>query len=224
MEPQDPLLEICPKLPKERRENSKQYAAFCDYALMGLGRSQSKLANQYLYRSHTNPPPTKNLGTIKDWSVRFDWQKRVEKWDAHQVAEQSRRQREEEEERRKRINASIMSFVENGIKKCESYSSAIIPIRKEVTGADGQTIIITAAPPSHHKANIDAMRGLIEIYKFTSEDPGIARTDKALTAIADLVRAGLVEPEVLGLAIENYQAIANAISTGLRSPASPDSI
>ncbi|HML22101.1 MAG TPA: hypothetical protein PKD09_10645 [Aggregatilinea sp.] len=77
-------------------ETNKAYAAFMDYCRLGPGRSLAKLLDRYQTETKPGPdlppivPPTKRLATLKDWSGRFDWQKRVEAWDkAQDEAEQA---------------------------------------------------------------------------------------------------------------------------------------
>lgn len=60
-------------------DTSRSYAALCDYAAMGPGRSLEKLCERY--RSDTSTVPTKRLTTLKDWSREDDWQNRVQVYD-----------------------------------------------------------------------------------------------------------------------------------------------
>lgn len=61
-------------------EGKKAYAAFCDYALLGAGRSLASLVKTY--QSYTKPaPPTKHLRTLKGWSSLYQWQNRVTAYD-----------------------------------------------------------------------------------------------------------------------------------------------
>ena len=60
---------------------------------MGPGRSLADLARQYA-ESSQNLPPTRSKATIKDWSVKFDWIKRAELYDAHLEAAKNERARE----------------------------------------------------------------------------------------------------------------------------------
>jgi hypothetical protein len=85
------------------RESRKAYAAFLDYCRMGPGRSYAKLVERYQKVPEPSPgseeveqPPTRRLPTIKDWAVRFEWQKRLEAWDDWQQA----RKQEKWEQRR----------------------------------------------------------------------------------------------------------------------------
>ncbi len=75
-------------------EPGKVYRAFLDYCQMGAGRSLTKLQKRYQSAAEALPlsdpvePPTKRLQTLKTWSVKWDWQRRVEAWDkAQQEAE-----------------------------------------------------------------------------------------------------------------------------------------
>jgi hypothetical protein len=76
-------------------EPQKAYAAFLDYCRLGVGRSLAKLLDRYQNASKPGPdsgplPPTTRLATLKDWSSRFNWQLRVQAWDAaQQAAEQA---------------------------------------------------------------------------------------------------------------------------------------
>ncbi len=61
-------------------ENKKAYAAFCDYARLGAGRSLSLLVKTY--QTATKPlPPTKRITTLKEWSSKYHWQVRVAAYD-----------------------------------------------------------------------------------------------------------------------------------------------
>jgi len=59
-------------------ETTAAYQAFCDYVAMGSKRSFAKLAEGY--QRATNDVPTKQLTTIKKWSVKYDWQRRVNEY------------------------------------------------------------------------------------------------------------------------------------------------
>lgn len=48
---------------------------------MGPGRSLQSLFNEYAKLDQIQPP-TGNIGTLKSWSARYDWQKRAEAYDA----------------------------------------------------------------------------------------------------------------------------------------------
>lgn len=61
-------------LEKLDTENTKQYQAICDYWRLGAGRSISQLLS--LYKEQENPP-SKTYVTLKNWSVKFEWDKRI---------------------------------------------------------------------------------------------------------------------------------------------------
>lgn len=58
-----------------KRGNPNAELAFADYVALGPGRSLAALAE--IYRSRTESVPTKNLTTIKQWSIRYRWQERL---------------------------------------------------------------------------------------------------------------------------------------------------
>jgi hypothetical protein len=60
------------------RETARANAALHDYALMGPGRSLARLLAQY---SQQPAPPTTHITTLKQWSARYDWARRVAAWD-----------------------------------------------------------------------------------------------------------------------------------------------
>lgn len=83
----------------ERRkgERTDAYAALCDYARMGAGRSLKALHARYEDEAGTSSdtePPTTNYSTLRNWSSRNDWAERVEEYD-----EDVQRLLQEEEER-----------------------------------------------------------------------------------------------------------------------------
>ena len=61
-------------LTKFDTENTKQYQAVCDYWRLGAGRSISQLL--LLYKEQENPP-SKTYATLKNWSVKFEWDNRI---------------------------------------------------------------------------------------------------------------------------------------------------
>lgn len=65
----------------ERRANDtpKSYAALCDYAAMGAGRSLSILAEKY--RGRTDLVPTRQESRLGYWSAKYDWAARVQAYD-----------------------------------------------------------------------------------------------------------------------------------------------
>ncbi len=75
-DPTSPLTRIA-------KESRKANAALRDYWLMAAGRSLGKLIGNYQNRiqsvseSCPETPPTLRLPTLKQWSVRFHWQKRI---------------------------------------------------------------------------------------------------------------------------------------------------
>jgi hypothetical protein len=73
--------------PPERRasDTPRSYAALCDYAAMGAGRSLSLLAKAY--RDRTDVVPTKQESRLGYWSAKDDWQARVATYDAAILAE-----------------------------------------------------------------------------------------------------------------------------------------
>ena len=76
-------------LAKRDGETLRAHAAFLDYVRMGPGRSLAKLGAQYLAQfkigSGSEKPPTKQLATLRDWSARHEWQKRLKDWTAERT-------------------------------------------------------------------------------------------------------------------------------------------
>lgn len=62
---------------KLEEESNKQYQAFCDYWRLGAGRTIKQLQDRYEIQ---NNPPSKSYMTLHNWSQRFDWKKRIEKY------------------------------------------------------------------------------------------------------------------------------------------------
>lgn len=61
-------------LTKFDTENSKQYAAFCDYFRLGPGRSLNQLLTHYKEQEN---PPSKTYVTLKKWYDVFQWEQRI---------------------------------------------------------------------------------------------------------------------------------------------------
>jgi hypothetical protein len=63
-------------------ESLKAHTAFLDYVRMGSGRSLRKLCMWYedgrQIDGETTAVPTVNLRSLEKWSVKFDWQKRLD--------------------------------------------------------------------------------------------------------------------------------------------------
>lgn len=70
-------------LDRAKGESRKAAQALWDYANMGPGRSLAKLLELYQNSTKTVPTsaPTLVLNTLKAWSVRYDWQARVARWE-----------------------------------------------------------------------------------------------------------------------------------------------
>lgn len=60
-------------------ETQRANDALNHYYLMGSGRSFEKLIERYqdVTKSGLDKPPTKRLNTLKEWSVKFQWQARI---------------------------------------------------------------------------------------------------------------------------------------------------
>jgi len=57
-------------------ETIKAHTALMDYFLMGAGRSQEKLQQEYS-KTTVPKPPSVHLRTLAGWSVRHHWQARI---------------------------------------------------------------------------------------------------------------------------------------------------
>ena len=64
-------------------EKGRAMSACNDYLLMGPGRSLSNLLERY--RTATEPPPSRRIKTLKDWSRHFGWVERAGTYDDWQV-------------------------------------------------------------------------------------------------------------------------------------------
>ena len=62
-------------------ERSAAIQACNDWLRMGPGRSLPMLYSRYTETSQ-NSPPTQSMGTLKQWSSRYDWSSRADEWDA----------------------------------------------------------------------------------------------------------------------------------------------
>jgi len=77
---------------KHKGETSKAIQACNDYLRMGPGRSLRLLARDY-HGSKQKLAPTQSLGTLTNWSTRYDWQDRAE---AHDTELEARKTAEAE--------------------------------------------------------------------------------------------------------------------------------
>lgn len=71
---------------KLKGEGKNPILACNDYLRMGPGRSLPKLLAQYAEIGQDQPPTT-SIGTLKAWSVRYEWQDRADLYDAEIEAE-----------------------------------------------------------------------------------------------------------------------------------------
>jgi len=77
---------------KHKGETSKAIQACNDYLRMGPGRSLRALAREY-HGNEQKLTPTQSLGTLGNWSTRYDWQSRAE---AHDTELEARKNAEAE--------------------------------------------------------------------------------------------------------------------------------
>jgi len=70
-------------LARYKGESRRANDALQDYYLMGSGRSLAKLLERYRGQSEGKPgvgePPTRRKATLEGWSVRYQWQARVDR-------------------------------------------------------------------------------------------------------------------------------------------------
>lgn len=66
---------------RQKSESDNAVLACNDYLRMGAGRSLAKLAEEYS-KSEETLAPTQSLGTLTNWSTKFDWQERAALYDA----------------------------------------------------------------------------------------------------------------------------------------------
>lgn len=66
---------------RQKGESDKAIQAANDFLRLGPGRTLSALLSKYSESNHFKPP-TKSLATLKDWSMKFDWQERAAAFDA----------------------------------------------------------------------------------------------------------------------------------------------
>lgn len=59
-------------------ETPNAYRAFCDYVAMGSKRSLPKLAARY--QADAEASPTRRLATLKEWSSKYEWQRRINEY------------------------------------------------------------------------------------------------------------------------------------------------
>lgn len=99
-------------------ESKRSHAALLDYVGMGGGRSLPRLAEVYSHKLATEPPPTRKLQALKNWSQRHAWQERVVLWsEMERKAEEEHWKRRRDEIRRdddslgKRLREVVQEFL-----------------------------------------------------------------------------------------------------------------
>lgn len=66
---------------QQNYESSAAIQACNDYLRMGPGRSLAELHRKYTESGYSSPP-TESYGTLKQWSSKYGWVDRAERWDA----------------------------------------------------------------------------------------------------------------------------------------------
>jgi hypothetical protein len=94
-------------------ESDSARKAFEDYWLMGDKRTLADLA--MLYQSSSKPVPTKHIATLKIWSSKFNWQKRIADRITQEAARERQRQRLEERKMRIKLQTDYREKVEKAI-------------------------------------------------------------------------------------------------------------
>lgn len=134
------------------RETPGARAAYADYLALGPERSLAKLLA--LYQTRTGPAPTRHLTTLKQWSVAFGWQLRLQhladqaahEAEARQLAyvrsimEEGYALVHERVRAIKRLSAWLEDELDDDEKRWLREKKSIVVGQTEITGKDGKVV------------------------------------------------------------------------------------
>lgn len=72
-------------LARAKSESRRAVRGLVDYAFMGGSRGLRPLLKRWSDADQTEDPPTKRWSTLRTWSIRYGWVKRVERWEEIQA-------------------------------------------------------------------------------------------------------------------------------------------
>lgn len=159
-------------------ESRKAYAAFLDYVRMGAGRSHRKLHAEYRQRSDSGPtadlPPTTRLRTLHDWSAKYAWQARLEKY----LKEREQAEQAEWEERRRELRFADWALGDD----LRTLGARIIeqaPMfdgkKRLIKGRNGQSDTIVETIALRLREAIEALKLASELQRQAAEMPVLQR-------------------------------------------------
>jgi hypothetical protein len=146
----DPLLRRLDMIPSE---SARSNAALRDYALMGPGRTLRDLRQKYVEQmgwwkeqikqkageGQAEKPPTASIQTLFGWSIKYEWQERVARWDIlQQQAEEAAYQADRVAARRLRLEAAKGAFNLTGQTLMLIQQNKLMP--RKVIDLNGQEI------------------------------------------------------------------------------------
>lgn len=197
---------ICPQCEGER---TKYYEAFCDYCLMGVGRSLSKLLKRYEEQEH---PPTRRRPTLAGWSSKFNWGDRCKAWDeaslvfeVRQQADQRRQQALATEEERYRDSQDLDRKLKLMLKVL------LAKFGKTLANLDNKTV-----SPWETKAASSTLFQLIQMHHLLQDGTAIRSTDATLSAVYLLVEQGILDEKVAQGITVSYEEMKAAVEDGIR--------
>lgn len=137
-------------LVRVKGETSKASQALWDYAQMGAGRSLAKLIEAYQSDPEGTPdpareaqPPTTRLRTLKAWSVRYDWQARVARWDQLQKEAEAGQW----EERREAFRQRAYDIADQALERLEDMLTYPLTRRVVLEKDDqGRDLVVQVEP------------------------------------------------------------------------------
>lgn len=142
-DPDDPLKRIPTKTGEYQGESVAANAALVRYAHMGTRRSLAKLRALFIEQADNDDieekPPTTNESTLNTWSMSFDWQIRVQAWEA------LRRQEFESRLMDHQVETALRDFEQGSALRdlADKILEAAPEFIKETSKVEGSRIVVT---------------------------------------------------------------------------------
>lgn len=159
-------------------ESRKAYAAFLDYVRMGAGRSLRKLHAEYRRRSDVGAasdlPPTGRLRTLQEWSIKYDWQARLEEY----LKEREQAEQSEWEDRRRELRFADWALGDD-LRQLGARIIEQAPMfdgkKRVIKGRNGQPDTIVETIALRLREAIEALKLASELQRQAAEMPVLQR-------------------------------------------------
>lgn len=149
-------------LARIKGETKKANAALRDYARLGAGRSLAILWRSYHDQPMTGQlPPTRNHGTLKNWSAAHSWVARVERWDKLESEKEDQKWRERRDQWREDLFDLSTVRGQKALKAMLDYP--LFEETVEATDEEGRPIVYKIEPVNWNM--LHAARLLAEVTK-----------------------------------------------------------